>query len=255
MAWHRGLSRRAFLKVSAAGALVLCVQNGLGVRELHGAPIPGGTLAPGAVPKFVRPLVIPPAMPTTSANTYAIAVRQFQQEMLPNPLPLTTVWSYGSAAHPSTFNYPAFTVEATRGAPVTITWINELTDASGNFLPHLLPVDPTLHWANPAGGVAGRDERPTFETTPGPYTGPVPIITHVHGMENVQDWSDGYAEAWFLPDAANIPAGFRPRGRGSSSSAPRLGRWAQRGDRARPRSAIRTRSARRPLGITTTRWE
>ena len=50
--------------------------------------------------------------------------------------------------------------------------------------------------------------RPTFTTTPGPYTGPVPIVTHVHGMEGVSDWSDGYAEAWFLPAAGNIPTGF-----------------------------------------------
>ena len=27
-------------------------------------------------------------------------------------LPPTTVWSYGSANHPGTFNYPAFTIEA-----------------------------------------------------------------------------------------------------------------------------------------------
>ena len=26
---------------------------------------------------------------------------------------------------------------------------------SGNYLPHLLPVDPTLHWANPPGGTTG----------------------------------------------------------------------------------------------------
>ena len=56
--------------------------------------------------------------------------------------------------------------------------------------------------------IAGRDTRPIFATTPGPYTGPVPIVTHVHGMEGVDDWSDGYAEAWYLPAAGNIPAGF-----------------------------------------------
>ncbi|MEO5726294.1 MAG: multicopper oxidase domain-containing protein, partial [Byssovorax sp.] len=53
-----------------------------------------------------------------------------------------------------------------------------------------------------------RDMRPTFSATPGPYTGPVPIVTHVHGAVGVGDESDGYAEAWFLPAAANIPAGF-----------------------------------------------
>ena len=36
-----------------------------------------------------------------------------------------------------------------------VKWINELVDANGNYLPHLLPVDPTLHWANPPGGIAG----------------------------------------------------------------------------------------------------
>ena len=82
----------------------------------------------------------------------------------------------------------------------------------GNYLPHLLPVDPTLHWANPPGGVAGRDTRPTFTTTPGPYTGPVPIVTHVHGAVGVGDESDGYAEAWYLPAASNIPAGYATDG-------------------------------------------
>ena len=33
-----------------------------------------------------------------------------------------------------------------------VKWINDLKDANGNYLPHLLPVDPTLHWANPPGG-------------------------------------------------------------------------------------------------------
>jgi FtsP/CotA-like multicopper oxidase with cupredoxin domain len=77
-------------------------------------------------------------------------------------------------------------------------------DANGGFLPHLLPVDPTLHWANPPGGTDGRDSRPTFEETPDAYTGPVPIVTHVHGAVGVGDESDGYAEAWYLPAAKNL---------------------------------------------------
>ncbi len=44
-----------------------------------------------------------------------------------------------------------------------------------------------------------RDTRPTFTETPGRYTGPVPMVTHVHGAVGVGDDSDGYAEAWYLP--------------------------------------------------------
>jgi hypothetical protein len=99
---------------------------------------------------------------------YEIAVRQFRQQILPpkdtngNTLNPTTVWSYGSVNHPGTFNYPAFTIEAKFNIPVRIKWINDLVDSSGKSLPHLLPVDQTLHWANPPGGTAGRDMRPTF---------------------------------------------------------------------------------------------
>ena len=75
-----------------------------------------------------------------------------------------------------------------------------------------MPVDPTLHWANPPGGIDERDSRPTFTETPGGYTGPVPMVTHVHGAVGVADDSDGYAEAWYLPAANNIPAGYATEG-------------------------------------------
>jgi FtsP/CotA-like multicopper oxidase with cupredoxin domain len=109
---------------------------------------------------------------------------------------------------------------------VRIKWINDLKDAGGNFLSHLLPVDPTLHWANPPGGTMHRDHRPDFtgktyvsladfndpNTQYTQYTGPVPIVTHVHGAVGVGDESDGYAEAWYLPAAGDIPAGYATEG-------------------------------------------
>jgi hypothetical protein len=120
---------------------------------------------------------------------------------------------------PSTFSSPAHTIENLRGIPTVVTWVNELKDAKGNFLPHLLPVDPTLHWANPpngtnpaVNGMGHRDSRPIFQTTPGPYKGPVPLVTHAHGIERVEDWADGYPEAWYLPAAKNIPPGFAHQG-------------------------------------------
>ena len=151
-------------------------------------------------------------------------MRQFAEQILPakdidgNTLPPTTVWGYGAVNGAGSrnalliHNAPSLTIEAQVGRPVRIKWINDLKDANGNYLPHLLPVDPTLHWANPAGGTNGRDTRPSFDTTPGPYTGPVPTIPHVHGAVGVGDESDGYAEAWYLPAANNIPTGYATEG-------------------------------------------
>jgi len=44
-------------------------------------------------------------------------------------------------------------------------------------------------------------------TDPPPYTGPVPVVTHDHGAHTTED-SAGYTEAWYLPDAEDIPAGY-----------------------------------------------
>jgi len=38
------------------------------------------------------------------------------------------------------------------------------------------------------------------------------MVTHVHGAVGVGDESDGYAEAWYLPAAENIPAGHATEG-------------------------------------------
>ena len=46
---------------------------------------------------------------------------------------------------------------------------------------------------------------------PDKYEGPVPIVTHVHGA-HVDPHSDGYPEAWWLPAASNIPAGYAKSG-------------------------------------------
>jgi FtsP/CotA-like multicopper oxidase with cupredoxin domain len=191
------------------------------------AQVPGGTLDPTTISKFGAPMLVPPVMPRAAVLTprggkpidyYEISMRQFAQQILPEGFNPTTVWGYGGKAVRSNrglfiHHAPSLTIEATWNRPVRIKWTNELVDANGDYLPHLLPVDPTLHWANPPGGIDGRDRRPPFSATPGPYTGPVPMVTHVHGAVGVADDSDGYAEAWYLPRASNIPEGYATEGR------------------------------------------
>ncbi|GAA3422550.1 multicopper oxidase family protein [Streptosporangium vulgare] len=201
------LMRRRFLQIAAiTGAATVTPVRFLGTALAQASP--RGTLDPATISKYVTQLVIPPAMPPTwkghELDYYEIAVRQFGQQILPPTLPATTVWSYGSVSHRGTFNYPAFTINAHYRRPVRVKWINGLVDRNGDFLPHLLPIDQTLHWANPPGGIQGRDSNGTDQN---PYRGPVPIVTHVHGNHTF-DFSDGYPEAWYLPKARNIPAGF-----------------------------------------------
>ena len=236
------ISRRDFIKWSAASGAWLYVSANGATRFLDAAyaAIPGGTLDPVALPKFVTPLLIPPVMPKARTirragkdiDYYEISVKQFAEQILPAGYPMTTVWGYGSVNGSGSknplllHNAPSLTIEARAGRPTRVKWINDLTAENGNYLPHLLHVDPTLHWANPGGGIAGRDTRPDFtgktyvppdeftdpDTQYTDYTGPVPLVTHVHGAVGVTDDSDGYAEAWYLPKANNIPAGYATKG-------------------------------------------
>ena len=239
------ISRRDFLKLSGAGVLSLYAATHGKFALRAQAAIPGGTLDPLIVPKFVTPLLIPPVMPRAAIlhqkgskpiDYYEISMKQIEEQILPtldingNPLGKTTVWGYGAVSGMGknpllVHNAPSLTIEAEVNRPVRVKWINDLKDNHGNYLPHLLPVDPTLHWANPPGGAMHRDHRPDFtgktyvplaefvdpDTQYTQYTGPVPIVTHVHGAVGVGDDSDGYAEAWYLP-SGNPPAGYSDRG-------------------------------------------
>ena len=220
------LSRRTFIKAAGgAGAGFVLFSRLPGGMPSAVAAIPGGDLNLGTLAKYVTPMLIPPVMPMAgtlkrgrkSVDYYEISMRQFPQQILPAGQPATTVWGYGPTKRSSKrglllHNAPSLTIEARANRPVRIKWINDLVDSDGSYLPHLLPVDPTLHWANPPGGTAGRDSEPMFDQPPERYTGPVPTVTHVHGAVGVGDESDGYPEAWYLPDARDIPAGYATEG-------------------------------------------
>lgn len=207
----RGITGRAARRTRSS-------RTGHGRGSMPGMGLPGGSLDPTSVAKYLTPLLIPPVMPSKSApgeqggaelDYYEISVEQFDQQVLPAPLPLTTVWGYGAYGVPGTHNFPSLTIEATYNKPVRVKWINNLMDpTTKHYLPHLLAVDQTVHWANPPGGEMHRDHN---GHDPAPYSGPVPIVTHVHGAHTT-DESDGYAEAWYLPPAANIPPNYATEG-------------------------------------------
>jgi FtsP/CotA-like multicopper oxidase with cupredoxin domain len=222
-------------------ALLLSV---LGATGGFAAPLPGGTLNPLSIPKYVTPLVIPPVLfddqltdPAFNPATKEVALRQFDQQVLPttgclaaqalNPdlacnddaFPKTTLWGYGDPNRPGTFNNPAFTFEVTKGTPTTVKWINGLVDANGKFLKHIIQdangkpvIDQTLHWANPRQQCADGPRRPDCRgSNAAVYNGPAPMVTHVHGA-HVNPESDGHPEAWWLPAANNIPASYATAG-------------------------------------------
>ena len=144
---------------------------------------------------------------------YTVKVSEFTQQILPtenaneNPtgFPATKVWGYeGDAYDPVTCrslgvvkSTPGCTFEAIQDVPVQVKWINNLIDSNGKTLSYTLPVDPTLHWANP-------NDLPMNTFTTAAQT-PVPIVTHLHGGENPSA-SDGNPEAWWTADGKHGPA-------------------------------------------------
>ena len=136
-------------------------------------------LDPNTQPKFVNPLTIPSIMQPNSGNHYDVDIVQFTHDPgLVNPAtgqPLyTTMWGYNGE-----FPGPSFVVNANQA--ITVQWNNQLVNGN-QVLPHILPVDTTIHWARPTGY---------------PASG-VPIVTHLHGG-HTESASDGYPDAWYTP--------------------------------------------------------
>ncbi len=178
------------------------------------------SLAPNIIPKFKNQLLIPPIYkpliiidPNTGdtlSHNYVVTVKEFQQQILPKKFPQTTVWGYSgtvmdSLSHSTIDNFyssPGPTFHAVRGIPINVQWINGLNG------PHLLPVDPTLCWADPNGlGMVDPASVPPFP--PGLLKAqiPVPIVTHVHGGENSSVF-DGHPDAWFTANQKKIGPTF-----------------------------------------------
>ena len=182
-------------------------------------------LDPLTIPKFVNQLDQPPTVyipNNVTDNTgklirqeYTVKVSEFTQQILPtttaNGAPTgfgpTKVWGYqGEAKNAITGenlgivgSTPGSTFETLQGVSVQVKWVNNLLDTQGTPLTYMLPVDPTLHWANPNNMEMPSGTAPAFPPGYPDAQAPVPIVTHVHGAE-VGSASDGHPEAWWTAD-------------------------------------------------------
>ena len=205
------MKRRDFLTLSVKAAMAVGFTGAIPASLLkthtaHAAILSVGLSDPAAQPLFVNP--VPNALSAgfkyvPKANKLRIIAGQAVQMTGlvgadgVTPVP-TTIWGYGENGTGVT--WPGKTIERhVNDKPLDITWQNKLTDAAGNPLPHLLPVDTSLHWAYALHGessVNGVDYRQYSIEQDG-----VPLVPHVHGGKNDSP-VDGNPEYFFSPGYA-----------------------------------------------------
>ena len=270
-----GMSRRDFLRISGGAGAGLFFVGQIGGQlfevPVAAAQIPGGTLDPRSVPKYQTPLLIPPVMPR--AGTINQAGRQAGRLLRDLDAAVRPAGSAGGdAGHDGVgvrrrsppqsnrgllvHNAPSLTIEAQYNRPVRVKWINDLVDADGNYLPHLLPVDPTLHWANPPGGTAGRDDATDVHGDARPVHGPG-ADRHPRPRRRRRRRRERRLRRGLVPARRRQhPGRLRHRGhlvrllrrQGGGEAT------ARRGVPGSPPSSTRTWAGRRPPGTTTTPW-
>jgi spore coat protein A len=114
--------------------------------------------------------------PTVGATDYTIGAGQATADVLGVPGIATTIWGYANQETGPTF--PGRTLQVSKGVPITVHWVNRLVNASGQALPHILPIDQTM----------------TLQT---PTTG-VPLAVHHHGSNSAAEF-DGGPDQWATP--------------------------------------------------------
>lgn len=193
---------RAVAGVATCVLLLIVTANGL----VSAQPL---LLDPATQPRFVNdvPDALHPSFiyqPTDAGayDYYEVGMYQIEQPLgLVDPVTgsplLTRCFAYGTGPGFPNATYPGRTFVAREDRQVRVKWSNNLTTdgtPEGTVLPHLLPVDESLHWAFAL---------PGYELRSLASDG-VPVVPHVHGG-HTEAASDGNPEYWFTP-------GYRVRG-------------------------------------------
>ena len=101
------------MKINQMKAITVCTPLLLSVSISNALAqaVPGGTLDPTTIPKYVSPLVIPPVLYDDQGGAAPlnepVALRAFTQQILPAGFPATPLWGYGNPAEPATFFNPS----------------------------------------------------------------------------------------------------------------------------------------------------
>ncbi|MCB8960513.1 MAG: multicopper oxidase domain-containing protein [Ardenticatenales bacterium] len=188
-------SRRTFLKLSAGAGLAMFMARWR-VLNAQAAPLAAGLSDPATQPKFINP--VPDALapgfkytPVPGTNRYHVGIGpSVQQTGLVDgtgALLDTPVFGYGPKGGP--YFWPGMTFEVRSRRATRVKWYNELLDPVTNLpLPHLFPVDTSLHWAYSLPGY----------TQYSVETEGVPVVPHLHGGHTRYRF-DGNPEYFFSP--------------------------------------------------------
>ena len=148
------------------------------------AIVNGQPLDPMTLTKYRDPLPAPAKITGSNLTIGMYEIQQYLHKDLEEASKPTRLWGYGTSQ--ATATYPGPTIEALRGIPTRVNWFNALP------MEHFLPVDETLHWANP----------PEW-----PGNG-IPTVVHLHGGETEPE-SDGHPDAWFTQDFVHKGSGWK----------------------------------------------
>jgi FtsP/CotA-like multicopper oxidase with cupredoxin domain len=201
------LNRRQFLKAGLLAGAGLFVPSGwsggrVSARNTRGGSAPSGHILsdpaepglglsdPALQDMFVElaPNALDPGfkyVPTSGVSSYTVAVGATATQTGLNGGVWTPIFGYGQDG---VYTWPGKTFEVQSGSNVRVLWENKLVNAAGQPLPHLLPVDTSLHWAYSLPGYEGY----TIENDG------VPIVAHVHGGHTLAKY-DGNPEYFFSP--------------------------------------------------------
>jgi spore coat protein A, manganese oxidase len=186
------LSRRQFLKWSAAGAGLSAIPSAL----LRAAPV-AAVPSFAKLPHFTVPLPIPVKAVAVGSNAYHITQRQTQQVLHPQ-LGETMVWGYDDGTHGPL--YPGPTIEVQRGIPTSVSYENRLPTT------HLLPVDTRIvPGGDPSvralthlhgGFVSGADDGNPYDTPLPEYLqGQTQTVTYPNAQPATTLWYHDHAVA------------------------------------------------------------